>query len=226
MHFLVILLVSLSCFSTEYKLDEDTAKFSARITRLNKSAKLMRLKISFENAKFLRKSDRIEFWNETYPNKKCMSYVLGRSAEYLLVKVPKYNECIHNMHLTTGTYLHLYSEDLEKGIKIGKGLVEILIKKKFALQSKMKRYKNELNSHIEKVELVSKRYQVLREKLDLELKEQLAALEEDKVKNFQNFNGTKAKLDDLMFKLEQYRVYDQNLTEDRWSLDPKLYFKK
>lgn len=223
---LIGLFIILNVYSVDFKLDEDTAKFSARISRLNSVSKLMRLKISFENAKFLRKNDRIEFWNENYPNKKCLSYLEGRTTEYLLVKVPKYKECILSTYLTTGSYLHLYSKDLKKGIEIGKALIEVLMKKKLAVESRMRRFKSKLDTHINKVEAINKRYDILRQKLELELKHELTAVEEDKTTYYQKYKSSKIKYEDLMYKLEQYRIYDQNLKEDRWSLDPNLYFKK
>jgi hypothetical protein len=217
-------------FSTSYastkSYDDSEAKFSARISRLNKEAKLMRLKVSFENAKFLRKRDRIEFWNETYPDRKCLSYIEGRTPEYILVKIPRYNDCISKMYITTGTYLHLYSPDLKKGIEIAKSLMEILMKKQLALKSRMRRFKDRVDGHVDRVELINKRYDILRQKLDIEWQSELASLEEDKVKNYKSYQTSKVKYEDLMYKLEQYRINDNNLKEDRWSLDPNLYYQK
>ncbi len=220
-----VLLFSLSYAATSTVGDED-ATFSARISRLNKEAKLMRLKISFENAKFLQKKDRVEFWNETYPDRKCLSYIEGRTTDYLLVKIPKYTECISKMYITSGTYLHLFSPDLKKGIKIAKSLMEILLKKKLALESRMRRFKSRVDGHIDRVETVNKRYEILRQKLDYEWQSELTALEEDKVTNYKYYKSSKTKFEDLMYKLEQYKIGDQNLKEDRWSLDPNLYYQK
>lgn len=213
-------------YAANMSVTDKDAKFSARISRLNKEAKLMRLKISFENAKFLRKRDRIEFWNATYPDRKCLSYVEGRTAEYLLVKIPRYNECISKMYITAGTYLHLFSPDLKKGIEIAKSLMEILLKKKLALKSRMRRFKSRVDGHIDRVETVNKRYEILRQKLDHEWQAELTSLEEDKVSNYKYYKSSKTKFEDLMYKLEQYKINDHNLKEDRWSLDPNLYFQK
>ena len=49
---------------------------------------------------------------------------------------------------------------------------------------------------------------------------------EDKTKSYMTYKHTQSRLNELEHKLQQYRVHDENLTEDRWSLDPKLYFKK
>ncbi len=95
-----------------------------------------------------------------------------------------------------------------------------------ALNARLTRYQSEVDGYIEKVDVVNKRFEVLRQKLELEWQRELADLEEDKTRAYQNFKETQARLNDLEFKLRKYRVRDQNLQEDRWSLDPKLYYKK
>ena len=41
-----------------------------------------------------------------------------------------------------------------------------------------------------------------------------------------SYKHSQARLSELEHKLQKYRIEDENLKEDRWSLDPKLYFKK
>ena len=67
------------------KVSAQSAVFSARVSKINTKAKLIRLKIDFTNAKYLKKQDRVEFWNESYPEKRCLAYVEARSSEYLLL---------------------------------------------------------------------------------------------------------------------------------------------
>ena len=47
-------------FSKDYKKQDESVVFAGRISRINSLAKLLRLKIDFENAKFLSKNNRIE----------------------------------------------------------------------------------------------------------------------------------------------------------------------
>ena len=224
--FFFLIFISLQTFGVEYKYDEDSSEFSGRISRINSDAKLVRIKISFENGKFLRKKDRIEFWNETYPDKKCMAYLEGRTSEYILVRVPQYELCIMKVHASVGSYLHLYSPDLESALRIAKDLVGVLKKKQFALEARLNRYQKSVNGFVEKMDAVNKRYEVLRQKLEIEWQSELSSLEEDKTRSYMTYKHTQSRLNELEHKLQQYRVHDENLTEDRWSLDPKLYFKK
>ncbi len=223
--FIVLITSSLSIADT-YKLDEETVVFPGRVSKINTIAKLIRIKITFENSKFITKNNRIEIWNESYPDKKCLGYVEGRSNDYLLVRLPKYERCVRTVHFTVGSYIHMFSPDLENNLITAKELVRILHRKRTALDARLLRHKKSVDSYIEKVDVTNKRYEVLRQKLELEWQKELANLEEDKTRSYLNFKQTQAKIHELEFKLQQYRVRDQNMIEDRWSLDPKLYYKK
>lgn len=200
--------------------------FSGRISKINSTAKIFRIKITFENGKFLKKNDRIELWNESFPGKKCISYLQGKTSDYLLVKIPQYKRCVRQVYFSVGTYLHMQSPDLNSNLKTARELVEILIKKKTAIGAKLGRYKREMESNIEKIDAVNKRYEILRQKLELEWQKEIADLEEDKMHSYSGYKSTQTILNELEYKLRQYRVMDQNLKEDRWSLDPKLYYTK
>lgn len=200
--------------------------FSGRISSLNQNASLVRIKIDFKNMKFLNKRDKLEFWSESNPANRCSSFVMGKSNEYILLKVPNFDLCVSRVHLTTGAYLLIESQDLAKNLKIARELVDILLKKQIALDAKLTHNKRDLDIYVEKVEAVNQRYSILRQKLELEWQKELQHLEEDKNDTFKIYKQTEARLDDVYHKLEQYRVYDHNLEIDRWSLDKNLYIKK
>jgi hypothetical protein len=212
--------------SNESKRDEYGNHFTGRISRLNGKAKLARIRTDFANIKFLNRKDRVEFWNETYPDQKCVALVEGRTNDYLLLKISEYETCITRVHFTTGSYLHFQSEDLGQTVKIAKELVEILLKKRLAMKIKKERHQKDLAGQIEKVDTVNKRYEILRQKLEIEWQKELSALEEDKAVTFTEFKNAEARLNEIDTKLEAYRVEDHNLKLDRWSLDPALYIRK
>ena len=200
--------------------------FSGRISRINSSAKLLRVKVNFKNLKFLNSKDRVEFWNETYTDVRCLSFIEARTNDYLLLRVPNYDQCIKKMHMTVGSYLHFYSEDMVNNMKLSQEVVEILLKKRLALLAKKQRHEKDLDVFVEKVEAVNKRYEVLNQKLQLEWKNDIALLEEDKSRSFKDYEEAQARLNEIEGKLESYKIHDQNLTVDRWSLDPMLFYKK
>jgi hypothetical protein len=208
------------------EISRTEATFPGRVSRLNATAQLMRVRVDFKNAKFLNKNDRVEFWNETYPSQKCMAKVEARSTEYLLFRVPEYELCINRVHLTTGAYLHFWSQDLENNLKTAHELVEVLLKKRMALLSKKRRYQRDLDGHVEKVEAINRRYEILRQKLEAEWQKELSDQEEDKADYLVAYKQAETRLNELESKLESYRIHETNFTVDRWSLDPDLYIHK
>ena len=184
--------------SNEKRLDEAATVFSGRISRLNPSAKLARIRTDFANIKFLNRKDRIEFWNETYPEQRCMALVEGRTNDYFLIRIPQYDECIRKVHFTTGGYLHFDSPDLIQTVKVAKELMEILLKKRLAINAKKQRHKRELDSYIERVDALNKRYEILRQKLEIEWQKELAALEEDKSRSFTEFKNSEARVNEQL----------------------------
>lgn len=206
--------------------DNEKVIFSGRISKLNKVAKLLRFKIDFENAKFLSKNDRIEIWNPSFPEKRCLGYLEGRSSSYLLIRLPKYEKCKGSVYFTTGSYMQMYSPNLKSSLTTARELVEVLHRKRTAISARKMRFEKTLTGFIEKIDVTNKRYELLRQKLELEWQKELSNLEEDKTKSYALLKDAESKLHDIEFKLQQYRVRDQNLIKDRWSLDPKLYIKK
>ena len=206
--------------------EDDIAVFSGRVSRINFKADLMRIKIDFGNVKYLNSKDKVEFWDERDSDRRCKGYLVGKSNDYLLFKVPSINFCKTKVFLSVGAYLKFYSVDLFNNIKMGKSLIDILLKKRLALSGKLRREQKSLDSFIEKVNGVNARYQILRDKLEAEWRDQIASLEEDKTTSLRNYKDLEIRLEDLDKKLQRYSIEDKNLKLDRWALDPRLYFKK
>ncbi|MFT6069431.1 MAG: hypothetical protein ACJAT2_001288 [Bacteriovoracaceae bacterium] len=218
---LFTLLASQSVFG-----EDDVAIFSGRASRINFKADLLRIKIDFGNVKYLNVKDKVEFWDERDSSKRCKAYLVGKSNDYLLFKVPSINFCKTKVFLSVGAYLKFYSIDLFNNIKMGKSLIDILLKKRLALSGKLRREQKSLDSFIEKVNSVNARYQILRDKLEAEWRDQIASLEEDKTTSLRNYKDLEIRLEGLDKKLQRYSIEDKNLKLDRWALDPRLYFKK
>ena len=200
--------------------------FSGRISRINEEAGLLRVKINFTNMKYLNKKDQVNFWDERGPQVKCRAYIVGKSNDYLLLKVPEFSYCKKFILVAEGAYIKFFSQDLVNNIRMGKELVSILLKKRIALRGGFLKNQKELDRHIEKVNVVNMRYKVLRDKLEAEWRKELANLEEDRLTAFRNYKDLEGRVFDIDNKLEKYRIEDKNLKEDRWSLDPRLYYSK
>jgi hypothetical protein len=130
------------------------------------------------------------------------------------------------LHFTTGAYFKFFSEDLVNNISMGKDVIGILIKKRLAVQGQIDSKTKEISAQIERSNAVNDRYMILREKLEAEWKKELQALEVDKIAATHLLKELNQHRDDIDQKMELYKVKDENLTVDRWSLDSRLYFKK
>ena len=100
---------------------------------------------------------------------------------------------------------------LKQNLKIAKELIDILLHKKLAVESRMERFKQALNTHPNKVDAIESRYRILQEKLELELAEELAKLEQERLEAYHSYKQSKSKYEDIMYKLEQYKISDDNM---------------
>lgn len=221
----ILILFTLPCFLRAQVLEE-RGVFSARVSKINPQASLVRFKVDFSNFRYLNKKDKVEFWVENIPGRKCSGTILGKSTDYMLVKVVHYDDCARKSSLSPGAYLKFFSQDLVNNLTMGKELMEVLVKKRLALGGQLTRQKIELDKHIEKVSAVNERYRVLREKLEAEWRDELALVESDRSASLKLYNDFLIQLQEVDAKIEQYKVTDENLKEDRWSIDSRLYYKK
>src|SRR5690606_35596218 len=127
----------------------ELGEFAGRISKINTEASLLRFKLEFENAKYLNKRDRVDFWDVRDSKVRCKGYIVGKSSDYILVKVPEYKYCDRTLNIAVGAYIKFFSPDLVNNLKMGRELLDILLKKKMALNGKMTRTKKELDSYIE-----------------------------------------------------------------------------
>ena len=227
--FLIFIFVSFLLFNQSlWAISENPEKgvFSGRVSSVNFKANFVRVKMDFSNMKYLNKKDKVEFWSENNPEAPCEGRVLGKSNDYLLLKVSEFKLCRQKVALFPGFYLKFFSQDLVNNLKMGKELIKILLKKRLAVAGRLHHQKKELHSHIEEMEAVNSRYKVLRDKLEKEWRDKLAALEEDKLVTLKNYKDLEFRLLDIENKLEKYRIEDFNLKLDRWALDSRLYYRK
>lgn len=192
---------------------------------MNPKASTIRLRVDFTNVKYLLQGNQVELWNESRPADRCLANIKGKSSRYVLLQLPEYDECLARVHVSVGSYLHLESEDMKKNIETGRELVDILLKKRLAMQAKTSRHRRELESQKAQIKALNDRYDVLLQKLELERKNEIAAVERDRAQTYSSYKDAQASLNDIDHKLERYRIEEQNFAQDRWSLDPAQYIK-
>ena len=147
--------------------------FYGRIVKYSPEAKLLKVRVNFDNIKYLNKTNTLKFWKTEIPSFKCQGLLLGKSSYYLLVKISKHEECSQKVPLGRGYYLRFYSPELVKNIKTGQELIKILLKKRIGIKGQLERAEQRIKSHVEKLEVVNQRYEVLRKKLEHEWRDEL-----------------------------------------------------
>ena len=222
----VLLALLLLLSTTLIAADDPMGLFSGRVSKINDKASLMRVNVKFANMKYINKQDRLEFWNEHNPLIRCRATIVGKSPDYILLKINDFEFCLKKLFIAHGGYLKFYSQDLSNNLKMGGEILTILLKKRLAVNGRLTESKKQLESHLDKVDSINKRYEILRQKLELEWQQELALLEEDRIVSLRNFKALELRLAEIEQKIEQYKVEDENLEIDRWALDPTLYFKK
>jgi hypothetical protein len=219
----VLVFFPLWLFAAEMKKD---GLFSGRVVTVHEEAGLIRVHLEFENLKYLNKKNIVEFWKNNDTEKRCKARIVGKTNAYMLLKVYKYDYCARQLFIERGAYVKFYSEDLVSNIKTGRELMEILLKKRLGIKGQLEEAKKNLDNYMTKVDTVNKRYEVLIMKLQMEQKKEISYLDEDKNTTFSRFKELEARLDEVEHKLQKYQVSDENLNQDRWSLDSKLYYRK
>ena len=202
------------------------ASFGGRVDKVDVKNSLIRFKFGFENRKYITKNDRVEFFNKENSPVYCGGTVIAKTEDIFLVRVSDMSRCMAMANITPGAYLRFYSRDMETNLKLGRELVQILLKKKVAVAGMLIRAQKELDVNMEKVNAINSRYDVLRKKLELEWQEQLGVLEEDRLASLEKHRKMQRKLDEVNLKLEQYKIDEDNFFLHTWSLNPKLYYKK
>ncbi|MFG1483013.1 hypothetical protein ABMA79_05495 [Halobacteriovorax sp. HFRX-2_2] len=214
------------CYANILEFNKDLGYFSGRVSHIEGSARLVRFKVDFDNIKYINKLDEVDLWGLHQESSKCKAIVMGRTSHYLLLRISRYDECNRKSAFSTGRYYNFYSQDLVNNVAMGNELIEILAKKKLALESKISRNKQDITTYTQRVETINARYDLLRQKLEKEWRDELRRLEDDHQQLVRNTEGIQTRLNEVDYKLQQYRIESKNLKEDRWSLDPRNYITK
>ena len=196
--------------------------FAGRVSRLNPSASLVRVRLDFSNAKFLRTNDSIEFWNEGMPLVRCQGAIVGKSGEYFLIRVYEWKLCINKVGFSVGSHVYFESKDLEKTLNTAREMVKVLLQKRMVLAGQTTAKNNDVKDQSSQLENINARYEAMIERIKNEWNEAVKGLTNAKAKNQVDLNSLQAQLDEIDFQLERYRVEDANFKKDRWAIDPTI----
>ncbi|MDB9786630.1 hypothetical protein OAB57_00870 [Bacteriovoracaceae bacterium] len=202
------------------------SEMPGRISKINLLGRLVRIRIRSKNIKFFNKSDRLKFWGYGNSSKQCRGKVAGKTNEYLLVKVPDIELCIKYTSIVVGGKVSVFGRTFTDKIHMANEVVSLLSKKRLAIDGRIRQSEKEMISFYDKIEAVNQRYSILLEKLKGQWKDEIRDLEHDKLTAENAYNHYRIKRDDIDFKLERYRVSNDQLEKDRWALDSQFYYRK
>ena len=92
--------------------------FSGRISRVNEETGLVRVKVNFSNFRYLNKKDKVSFWDKGSNLEKCHGFIIGKTNEYLLLRIPNYNLCQNKAYMREAAYITFFSQDLINNLKM------------------------------------------------------------------------------------------------------------
>ena len=195
------------------------------MVHVNEKVKLLRIHTRAVNVKYLGGGDRIRLGGRGGMTE-CQGDVVARSKEHILLKLPRFNFCSRNVSLAKGIWLKFYGQSLVEKVAKGRKLVEILLKKRLALLGRLGDEKKDLKRQGEKIDIINRKYGILRDKVELEWKDALAELEQEHMRMLKKRETFEKSLVKINKQLERYRVEDETWQWDRWSLDKRFYFQK
>ncbi len=195
------------------------SNFNARLFSNSEKTGLLKFRTDFSNQRFITPGIKVKFRTNKNLDYYCEAVVLSKTARHFLLRLTHKKKCYKYQNMSNGVEGEFVSVDFERNIETTNELVRILNKKRMAIYGKLKVTKKRLDSFLERTNSVNARYDTLRDKLEVERQEALNYLESERLLDVQNYKNYTARLDEIDFKLERYKVEDSNSVDQRWSLD-------
>jgi len=194
--------------------------FTGRVSKLIQEQRLMRLRLEFVNAKFLKRGDDLAFWNEGRSDVRCQGVIKGRSNEYVLAEVKNWNKCIRKVGITTGSFLFFESKELLKTLAAAREFMAVLLKKRAILEGFKDRNNTSNYENNLRMDNINAIYQERMERLKSEWQDALKGVTDLKNNNDRDMLSIENQVKALDFEIERYRLEDENVIKDHWSLNP------
>lgn len=200
--------------------------FSGRISQIEREQQRLRVRLDFANAKFIQLNDEMQMWHQGQTKNKCKVKVVGKENHYVQLRVPQYNRCVNQVGFTVGSYILFSSRDLEFNMLRAREMIELLLKKRAVLAAELKEKKGKLEEVDGQINGINSEYDQRIQEIEKEREQVLGNMTEKRVLLFEDLRDDELTIGDIDYKLERFRVQSENMSIDRWSLDPELHFKK
>ncbi len=215
---LYTLLIGILSFQVIAQTKKDDVSFVTKVKDANKKTKVLLLDSKNQNIKFFKRNDEVYFYNELNPSFKCRGIVMKGTYSQLTLKVDEYGKCSKYVGMVKGSYLKVQSRDLGINLKMAEEVVDILLKKRMILKSKIYRLENQIRTQDQRKQILNSEYEAKMASLKLEWKDAIDKLGLDDQDAEKEINLSKMKLQDIDSKLKLYNVQDQKIERSKWSL--------
>jgi len=194
----------------------------ARVSRINPTKQLVRLRFESLNSKFLQTNDDLEVWNELTSSLKCQAAVIGKSSEYYLMRIYQWEKCFSRSGFTVGSLLFLSSKNLEKTLVNAREMRRILLLKRALTSSKIDQVKNGNENNLSNIEYINNKYETMIQKIKEDWNNSLKSANEIASNEEKLLNSYRNSINEIDFELERYKIEDENTKLDRWALDQTI----
>lgn len=201
----------------------DYSKFPGRITDVNKSRTIFKVKSENLNIRFFKAGDLVKFKipkAKVLTKNKCEGYIRGVEQSYFVIYVSNLLKCYEsNKILRIGTQVNFESEVLSRRVLEASQYRKTLVARKSDFMKQLNNINNYLWSFEEHKAVKAAEF----DKKILELKklkeqalDQLILSKSDKIRLQKELIG---RLDQIDSDLEFYRPTNHELLSDRWNMD-------
>jgi transcription initiation factor IIF auxiliary subunit len=127
---------------------------------------------------------------------------------------------------TTGSFLFFESKELLKTLSAARELMAVLLKKRAILAGYKDRNNSANYENNLRMDNINAIYQERMERLKSEWQEALKGVTDLKNNNDRDMLSIDNQIKALDFEIERYRVEDENVIKDHWSLNPSEFVIK
>lgn len=192
--------------------------FNGKVHSFSENGGTLKIISSYENQKFLKSGDEISLSREKNVNGYCDAKLVSKSTQLLLLKLADYQKCKNYNGLVVGDELYLKSEDLAVNMEVAQTLIEVLLKKKLALEGLKNQVAYKLKSKSSRETQVNIKYDILKTELEQKKQNELEQLQREFQKEEEASRDLETRLNEVYSKLELYKIESPQIQEDRWAI--------
>lgn len=204
----------------------DYSRFPGRLTDKKDDNTVLKISGENPNIRFFKRGDRVmfQFDRPSISHLTCRGLVRGVEKHYFILYVRNIQKCLgrSSSRLRRGAHMNFHSPTLAQRVLEASRFRQILIEKKADFLRQLNQLNNELWSfHQRRLKIIAN-YEEEILKLEKERERELRVFNRERKDKADLKRDLIARLDQLKFDLEFYRVVKPEILKDRWGQDHDL----